>query len=245
MPDPASADTIRYLYRFKFSNGTEKEFEVRLNAQTLELMSKKDAPKPAWTKLKYFQCSNCPLSDDVEYCPVAVNLSTLVEAFKDSISFEPTSVRVQTAERTYEKEAPLQRGLSSIVGMYMVTSNCPVLDHLRPMVRFHLPFPSMDETVYRTVSMYLTSQFLLMRKGEKPDWELKHLVELFKALVPVNRGMSSRLSHASNEDANVNAVIILATQGTMVPNYIESSLSNPTRGSTDANYVYVQLTLTF
>ena len=44
-------------------------------------------------------------------------------------------------------------------------------------------------------------------------------------MVPVNRGMSSRLSHASNEDANVNAVIILATQGTMVPNYIESSLS--------------------
>ena len=225
MPDPAPAETIRYLYHFTFPNGMEKEFEVRLNAQTLELIAKKDAPKPAWTKLKYFQCSNCPLGDDVEYCPVAVNLATLVDTFKDSISFEIASVRVQAAERTYEKEAPLQKGLSSTVGMYMVTSNCPVLDRLRPMVRFHLPFPSMDETVYRTVSMYLTAQFLLMRRGEQPDWELKHLVEIFNALVPVNRGMSGRLSHASNEDASVNAVIILATQGTMVPNYIESSLA--------------------
>ncbi len=225
MSENAPAGTISYLYKFRFPDGMEKEFEVRLNAETLELETPRDAPKPAWTKLKYHQCQNCPLADDVEYCPVAVNLSTLVESFKDSISFEITSVRVQTLERTYEKEAPLQRGLSSIIGIYMVTSNCPVMDNLRPMVRFHLPFASMDETIYRTVSMYLTAQFLLMRKGEKPDWELKNLVEIYNAVAPVNSGMSKRLRHASNEDANVNAVIILATQGSMVPNYIESSLA--------------------
>lgn len=218
-------NTIRYLYKFKFPDGTVKDFEVCLDEETLELVTKKDTPKPAWTKLKYFQCDNCPLADDVEYCPVAVNLATLVETFKDSISFEITSVRVQTAERTYEKELPLQKGLSSIIGIYMVTSNCPVMDSLRPMVRFHLPFASMDETIYRTVSMYLTAQFVLMRRGEKPDWELKNLVEIYNAVAPVNRGMTKRLRHASNEDANVNAVIILATHGTMVPNYIESSLA--------------------
>jgi hypothetical protein len=93
------------------------------------------------------------------------------------------------------------------------------------MVQFHMPFASMDETIYRTVSMYLTAQFLLMRRGEKPDWELKNLVEIYNAVAPVNRGMTMRLRHASNEDANVNAVIILATHGTMIPNYIESSLA--------------------
>jgi len=218
-------ETIRFLYKFQFPDGTDKDFEVCLNAETLELVTKKDAPKPAWTKLKYFQCENCPLADDVEYCPVAVNLATLVESFKDSSSFEITSVRVQTAERTYEKQVPLQKGLSSIIGIYMVTSNCPVMDSLRPMVRFHMPFASMDETVYRTVSMYLTAQFLRMRRGETPDWELKNLVEIYNTVAPVNRGMTKRLRHASNEDANVNAVIILATHGTMVPNYIESNLA--------------------
>ncbi len=107
----------------------------------------------------------------------------------------------------------------------MVTSNCPVMDNLRPMVRFHLPFATMDETMYRAVSMYLTAQFLLMRRGEKPDWELKNLIGIYDAVAHVNRGMSRRLSNASSEDANVNAVIILSTRGNMVPHYVESSFA--------------------
>ena len=218
-------DPIRFLYTFQFPDRTVKQFEVCLDAETLELVARKDTPKPAWTKLKNHQCDNCPLGDDVEYCPVAVNLSTLVESFKDSISFENTTVRVESAERTYEKATTIQKGLSSIIGIYMVTSNCPVMDHLRPMVRFHLPFASMDETVYRTVAMYLTAQFLRMRRGENPDWELNNLAGIFQAIGIVDRDMSRRLSNASNEDANVNAVIILATHGNVLPSYLESSLA--------------------
>lgn len=220
MPDP-----IRFAYAFRFPDGTKKEFDVRLDPDTLGLLAPTDAPKPAWTRLRYHQCENCPLGDDVEYCPVAVNLATLVETFKDAVSFESTTVRVQTAERTYEKDTALQKGLSSIIGIYMVTSNCPVMDALRPNVRFHLPFASMDETVYRAVSMYLMAQYFLMRKGKPPDWALTHLAETYQAVAKVNRGMSDRIRHATAEDANVNAVIILSTQGCMVPTYVEDSLA--------------------
>jgi hypothetical protein len=226
MPDSSLEDALSFSYTFQFPNGTKQDFEVRLDAETLELLSPLDVPKPAWTKLKYFQCENCPLSDDVEYCPVAVNLATLVETFKDSISFENTTVRVQTAERTYEKQTSLQKGLSSIIGIYMVTSNCPVMDALRPNVRFHLPFASMDETIYRAVAMYLVAQYMRMLKGKEPDWELKHLVETYQAIAKVNKGMSDRIRAATAEDANVNAVIILSTQGGMVPTYIEDSLAD-------------------
>jgi hypothetical protein len=219
------AEPIRFAYTFQFPNGTEQQFEVLLNPDTLELLSPTDAPKPAWTKLKYHQCKNCPLGDDVEYCPVAVNLSSLVERFKDSVSFENTTVKVRTAERTYEKDTALQKGLSSIIGIYMVTSNCPVMDALRPNVRFHLPFASMDETIYRAVSMYLMAQYFLMRKGKQPDWTLTHLAETYQAVAKVNQGMSDRIRHATAEDANVNAVIILSTQGGMVPTYVEDSLA--------------------
>ena len=225
MPDASPEDALSFSYTFQFPNGTKQDFKVRLNAKTLGLLSPQDGPKPAWTKLKYCQCENCPLSDDVEYCPVAVNLATLVETFKDSISFEDTSVRVQTAERTYEKQTPLQKGLSSIIGIYMVTSNCPVMDTLRPNVRFHLPFASMDETIYRAVAMYLVAQYLRMIKGKEPDWQLKNLSEIYNAVARVNRGMSDRLRQATTEDANVNAVIILSTQGGMVPTYVEDSLA--------------------
>jgi hypothetical protein len=225
MPDSSKPETLRFLYTFEFPNSTEKEFEVQLNSKTLELVTKKDLPKPAWTKLKYKQCEQCPLGDEHEYCPVAVNLAALVESFKDSVSFESTNVRVQTNERIFEKTTTLQKGLSSIIGMYMVTSDCPVMDKLRPMVRFHLPFGSMEETVYRAVSMYLTAQYLLMRKGKTPDWDLKKLVDIYRAVTNVNRGISHRLSSASEEDANMNAVVILSAYAEMVPFSIEHHLA--------------------
>ena len=225
MPDSSKSETLRFLYTFEFPDGTEKKFEVLLSAKTLELVTKNDLPKPAWTKLKYQQCEHCPLGDEHEYCPVAVNLSALVESFKDSVSFESTNVRVQTNERIYEKKTTLQKGLSSIIGMYMVTSDCPVMDKLRPMVRFHLPFGSLEETVYRAASMYLTAQYLLMRKGKTPDWDLKKLVEIYKSVGHVNRGISNRLSSASEEDANMNAVVILSAYAEMVPFSIEHQLA--------------------
>lgn len=224
MPDPGPADTIRFSYTFQHPDGTERAFDVHLDADTLALVPAKGAPKPAWTRLKYFQCANCPLGDDIEHCPVAVSLSALVETFKDAVSFEQTTVRVHTKERVYEKETPLQKGLSSIIGIYMVTSDCPVMDQLRPMVRFHLPFASMDETIYRAVAMYLVAQYFRMRKGKQPDWELAHLSEIYHEVAKVNNGMSERLRHASTEDANVNAITILSTQGDMVPMYLEDSL---------------------
>ena len=225
MSDSSKSETLRFLYTFEFPDNTEKTFEVLLSAKTLELVTKNDLPKPAWTKLKYQQCEHCPLGDEHEYCPVAVNLSALVESFKDSVSYESTNVRVQTNERIYEKKTTLQKGLSSIIGMYMVTSDCPVMDKLRPMVRFHLPFGSLEETVYRAASMYLTAQYLLMRKGKTPDWDLKKLVEIYKAVGHVNRGISNRLSSASEEDANMNAVVILSAYAEMVPFSIEHQLA--------------------
>lgn len=215
---------IRYLYGFTFPDGTEKQFEIVLNAETLEFILPADAPRPAWTKLKHYQCSNCPLGDEVEYCPVAVNLSSIVETFKDRTSHETALVTVKAGQRTYQKEVPLQRGLSSIAGMCMVTSNCPVLDQLRPNARFHLPFASSEETVYRQVAMYLTQQYFIMRQGGKPDWDLTKLRQIYREVLLVNRGLGERLAKSSSHDANVNAIIILASFGQFLDDYLEASL---------------------
>jgi hypothetical protein len=153
-----------------------------------------------------------------------VNLSSLVESFKNSPSFESTTVTVQAPERTYVKQTSLQQGLSSIIGIYMVTSGCPVMDQLRPNVRFHLPFATMEETTYRAVSMYLAAQYFRMRRGETPDWTLERLAEVYKGVWLVNRGMAQRLAHASSKDANVNAVIVLSTFGSNLDDYLDDSL---------------------
>ncbi len=217
---------IKLLYRFKFENGPEKDFSVELAADTMALILDGNLKRPEWTKLKYHQCENCPLGDTEEYCPVAVNLASLVESFQDSISFEKTSVTVETKERTFVKDTTLQKGLSALIGIYMVTSNCPVMDRLRPMVRFHLPFATSRETIYRAVTMYLLAQFFFMRRGEEPDWELKNLAEIYKAVSVVNKGISKRIANASNKDANVNAVVILHSVGESLPYVIDSGLND-------------------
>lgn len=221
----SSTEVIEFLYRFNFEDGSEKDFPVKLRADTLELVLEDNFQKPEWTRLNFHQCERCPLGDDVEHCPVAANLSVLVESFQDSISFEKTRVTVETKERTFVRTTTLQKGLSALVGIYMVTSNCPVMDKLRPMVRFHLPFANSRETVYRAVTMYLMAQFFIMRKGGKPDWDLNHLSEIYKAISLVNRGISKRISNASNSDANVNAVVILHSVGESLPYVIESGLN--------------------
>lgn len=218
--------TLLYRYTFQFEDETVKQFETRLDARTLELLPQRELPKPEWTKLKYCQCENCPLGDEVEYCPVAVNLSELVETFKDFISYVNTRVVVKAPERTYEEDTTLQKGLSSIVGLYMVTSNCPIMDQLRPMVRFHLPFATSEETLYRAVSMYLTRQYFAMRRGETPDWELEKLAQIYSAISVVNAGMSRRLRQASTKDANANALIILSAFGETVGVSIKDGVGN-------------------
>ncbi len=133
---------------------------------------------------------------------------------------------MKAPERTYEEDTRLQQGLSSIVGLYMVTSNCPIMDQLRPMVRFHLPCATREETLYRAVSMYLTKQYYAMRRGETPDWELEKLAQIYNAISVVNAGMSRRLRQASTKDANVNALIILSAFGDTVGVSIKDGVGN-------------------
>jgi hypothetical protein len=216
---------IQYLYKFLFEDGREKTFEVVLNSTTLELIGEDLNPKPEWTKLKYAQCENCPLPDAVEFCPVAVSLAKLVDSFHDAASYESAVVTVETVQRTYIKKTTLQKGLSAIIGIYMSTSGCPVMDRLRPMTRFHLPFANSIETFFRSVSSYLTAQFLLMRQGHQPDWEMKSLQGIYKAVNLVNKGMTTRLLKATEKDANVNAVVILHSFGDGINYFIESGLA--------------------
>lgn len=207
---------LKFTYKFQFDDSSEKKFDVLLRSDTLELVHSPNPNPPSWTKLKFNQCENCPLNDATEYCPVALNLSYVIDEFKFSTSHDKTWVVVESPERSYAQETSVQDGLSSIMGIYMVTSNCPILDNLRPMARFHLPFASAVESVYRSVSMYLMAQYFRFRRGEAADWSLEKLLDVYKDIAKVNKGLWNRLSRASGFDANVNALIVLNTFGDAV-----------------------------
>lgn len=216
MPDPTGPakkpDTVTFRYRFKFPNGEEKAFTVQLDAVTLSLLPAAKTSYPGWTKLSHHKCPNCPLNEaEHPRCPAAVSLVDLVEGMSRATSYDVADITIETEARRYEKHASVQQGVSSLTGLYMATSGCPVMGKLRPMVRHHLPFATVEETEYRVLSMYLLAQYLIAKRGGTPDWQLKHLRTLYEDIREVNRAFSERLSAIPAEDANLNAIVILDT----------------------------------
>ncbi|MBN1383571.1 MAG: hypothetical protein JW983_01650 [Elusimicrobia bacterium] len=213
-----SNEVISYCYRFTFKNGEEKEFNIKLDKKTLGIISDKPESYPDWTELRCFKCPNCPLDENQnKYCPIAVNLIEFVNSFKSRVSYEEVDIVIKTEARQYMKHVALQVGLSSLLGIYMVTSSCPIMEKLKPMVCSHLPFATLEEGRYRAISMYLLAQYFLYKRGETPDWELKNLVKLYEEVRIVNRNFCKRISSTITQDASVNALVALNTNADFVP----------------------------
>jgi hypothetical protein len=206
----AGTGNITFDYKFVLGDGKEKHFNVTLEGHSLNLILPVEEQYPDWTKLGFFKCPNCPIEDGEDSrCPIAVSLVSLIDFFKASLSYEEADVIIETSDRKYVKHTALQEGLSSLVGIYMVTSGCPVMEKLKPMVRFHLPFATEEETKYRVMSMYLMAQFFRYKNGREPDWDMKRLVDIYEDIRLVNKNFCQRLQHIRVKDASVNALVNL------------------------------------
>ncbi|HAH31910.1 MAG TPA: hypothetical protein DCL44_06310 [Elusimicrobia bacterium] len=193
-------------YTFKFEDGTQKVFEACLDSKTLRVGTT-PGPAPDWARLEYSQCEGCSLEPAKHpCCPVAVNFAEIVDAFKNIVSIRMADIIVEMEERTISKKTAVQNGLSSLMGIYMVASGCPIMEKLKPMVRTHLPFATSEETIYRTMTMYLGAQYFRMKKGLSQDWELSQLYRLYEMVRNVNIGFAERLQKASREDSIRNSI---------------------------------------
>ncbi len=218
-------DTLKIIYRFDFSDGREKLFEVRLDPGTLKLISRTSSHPHEWTRLGFHRCTNCEMDEENSpYCPVAVNLADIASHFRDIYSYEKVKVSVITEERRYVKETTVQESLSSLIGIIMATSGCTHLDYLKPMVRFHLPFATIFETTYRMLSMYLVAMEIMKRVGIKEIKDLSGLADIYRNVSIVNRDFSERLRAASRKDANLNAMVNLDCFANLIPLTIEETL---------------------
>ncbi len=219
------AKPITFEYAYKFKKGLVKKFTLSLDRESLSLQKARAANPPLWTLLSHKQCANCPLDVTTHtYCPVALNFVDIAEQFRDMVSHEDVAVTVTTEERIYAAETTVQQGLSPLIGIIMTTSGCPVMAHLKPMVRFHLPFASLDETVFRMVSMYLLVQYYRSQDRKKAEWRLDGLTKVYAEVGIVNRDFAERLRDAAKKDANLNALVNLDCFASMVPLVAEDTL---------------------
>ena len=136
----------------------------------------------------------------------------MVDAFNAIISHERVLVTVEANERFVIKDCDAQDALTPLIGLIMSTSACPIVGRLRGMARTHLPFQSVDETLFRFVASYYLSQLVKQQQGQAVDWSLNGLNSLFDELMLVNQAFKSRVQSASQEDAAMNAISALAMQ---------------------------------
>lgn len=178
---------------------------------------------PDWVALGFHQCDHCPLSEGPN-CPAAADLREIVIAFADVSSTETALVRVETAARTYEKACDAQTGLGSLVGLVMATSGCPTLSRMRPMAYTHLPFSTIEETLFRTTSTYLLGEYLRAARGGEPDYAFDGLRALYTDLSALNNAFATRLRAAAEKDANLNAVVRLFSLSALVSMSVDCGL---------------------
>jgi hypothetical protein len=183
------------------------------------------AELPPWTALGFSQCANCPLSAaDMPRCPAAVDVFRIAERFAGNYSYDRVHVRVQRDGRTYAIDCDVQTALGSLLGLVMASSGCPILGELQGLARFHLPFAEFEETLFRTVGLYLVRQYFVARDGGEPDFELRGLARLYADLQEVNRAFKRRIEVASPHDASINAVTLLFSISALVALSLDSGL---------------------
>jgi len=212
-------------YHFTFEDGTREVFKVNLDAESLNIIPSDNQARPEWARIANCRCQHCQLDQNgVQYCPIAVNTSDVVNFFKAYTSHDKVQVLVISEDRFYGKKTTVQKALSSLLGVYMAASGCPSMERLKPMVRFHLPFATVEETVFRSVSAYLLGQYFLKKQGKQADMDLVQLAGFYKGIQMVNRAMTERLRGVVGKDAVNNAVICLDMFAKELPYAIEDSL---------------------
>ena len=162
-----------------------------------------------WVRLGFNQCEHCRLSDQA-CCPIARAIEYYASALEDWVSYDDVVVRVTlNAGLVSEKQTSAQQVLSSILGIIIASeSECEHTRVLLPMVYFHRPFATQEESIYRALAnMALISR---LRGSTEPFSDF--VVRKYEAIHQLNVGIVRRIQAIHPEwEALINALINLDT----------------------------------
>ncbi len=217
---------INIQYHFKAEDGQEEQFIIQLDAVKMEVIPAAHTSVPDWAKLIMHQCPNCTLLPNQHpYCPPALNMVDLVRRFDALLSHDKTTVIVTADERRISTKTTAQRAVSSCMGLLMAASACPNTVFFKPMARFHWPFSSVEETMWRAISTYLLAQYFHKLDGGTADGRLEGLSYIYEEIQTVNNAFAKRLRKACLSDGMVNGIILLDMFAKSLPDAIDEALT--------------------
>lgn len=218
---------IKYQYNFTFDDAHSEKFNIVLDGSTLDPIEPLPSKLPEWTRLNYEKCENCTLDAlDHAYCPLAGRLEPILRKMIHVLSHEHVDVEVTLDERSITRSCTAQEGLSALMGIITATSGCPNTSFFKPMARFHLPFANTEETFYRATSMYMLGQYYRWHNDKGFDMDMKGLLQFYKGVSLVNKGMSNRIKAEQREDGAINALVLLDMFAMSIPESLDEILAN-------------------
>ena len=217
---------MKIIYEFIFPNDNILKYKVDVTYHKKQ-EDIDDGNKYFWTRLDFEKCSICPLkSSDFEHCPAAKDLRFLIEDFSTKVSFETVQANVYTPIRDYSKECDMQTALNSLLGVILSTSDCPILNQMKPMAFFHIPFATYEESFIRTVSFYFIRQYFNKQDGKDADFDLSNLQDYYNDLKIVNTNLKNRLLAACKKDTFVNAINAFFSLSALISFSIQDKLAD-------------------
>jgi len=218
---------IYICYSFRFEDQRQIDFKLNIHPLRLELINPPRENLPGWTALAYNQCENCPLDPTLApRCPLALNLVEIVKAMDGLLSFENVQLVAQVEARQITQDTTVQQAARSLMGLLIATSGCPHTRFFKPMARFHLPLSSTEETICRSISMYLLGQYFNKVDGQPADFDLQGLSKIYEDIRIINIHVADRLRSAIASDPAVNAIILLDIYSQSLPMVIEEYLDS-------------------
>ena len=214
--------TITYI--LSFDDGSREEFSFDFDEVTMRLKAANSSRLPDWTRLDFHQCPHCPLDvGSHQHCPPAAHLGDIMGRLGRIPPYETVDLQVVTSERETRQTTSATTALSSLMGLVMASSGCPIAAYFRPMARFHLPLASPEETIFRVISSYLLAQYFRTQQGLEFDSTLRGLVRIYEDMQAVNAAFAERLK-ASGEVKETNAVAQLDLYAQVLPIVIKDSV---------------------
>ena len=219
-------DTFSITYQFTLPDGHEEQFDLTFDAESIVFVNNLEKAPPFWTELTYHQCPHCPLQPKSQrYCPAAINLPTVIYRLDRVMSFEQIVVKVSNALRKVEQTTSAQEGISSLMGLLIAGSNCPLTHFFKPMARFHLPFANKDETMWRAAATYLLARYFSKKGLQASDMALDGLIKIYDDIAKLNDFMVERLRAATSKDSAVNALVHLDVYAKFLTPPLEDTLN--------------------
>ncbi|MBC2714788.1 MAG: hypothetical protein HF978_05695 [Desulfobacteraceae bacterium] len=218
-------DMINIQYAFKLDKQRSEIIDLQLDPLTLELVNGPGDDLPFWTKLDFHQCPHCPLNLITNsLCPVAAYLVDVVKRFENVLSYDEVDLEVTTSARHVFQRTTAQRGISSLLGVLFPASGCPHTAFFKPMVRFHLPLATEQDTIFRASGMFLLAQYFLGETGLVRDLNLQGLKQIYNNMNLLNMNIAERLRNAACTESSINAIVLLDVFAHTMPLVIEEQL---------------------